>query len=107
MLPAALPTAQARWLDQLLGGPIPAETNATCHACAMVVDKSQGDGANDQGFNPEVKCCSFMPHLWNFLVGGVLEDDQADPVGRTSVEARIDRGVAVTPLGLGPTPLFD
>src|SRR5436190_17528101 len=98
--PAALPTLQAAWLDQFLGGPLPAETNATCDTCAMLVDKKE-EGPEGHGFNPETKCCTYLPRLWNFLVGGVLDDPHADAVkGRSTVEARIDRGVAVTPLGL-------
>jgi hypothetical protein len=106
--PAMLPQLQATWLDQMLGGPIPAETNATCDACAMLVDKSE-DAAppGEPGFNPETKCCTYLPQLWNFLVGAVLEDQHADAAkGRATVEARIDRGIAVTPLGLERTRMF-
>jgi hypothetical protein len=107
--PAALPILQAAWLDQFLGGPIPAEKNATCDACAMLVDKNEdGTPSTDPGFNPETKCCTYLPQLWNFLVGGVLDDDHPDAAkGRATVEARIDRGVAVTPLGLDRTRMFD
>lgn len=110
MIPsAALPPLYARWIDELLAGPIPAETNATCETCAMIVDEHPADGAKPGvGFNPETKCCTFLPELWNFLVGGVLLDDHDDAArGRATVEARIDRGVAVTPLGLGRSTTFE
>ena len=110
MIPSAsLPPLYAGWVDQLLGGPIPAETTATCDACAMLVPESASAGASaDPGFNPDTKCCTFLPELWNFLAGGVLLDDGADAArGRATVEARIDGGVAVTPLGLGRTRAFN
>jgi hypothetical protein len=106
--PAALPPLQAAWLDQFLGGPIPAEKNATCDTCAMFVDRTDDSPSALPGFNPETKCCTYLPRLWNFLVGGILDDEHADAAkGRATIEARIDRGAAVTPLGLGRTRLFD
>jgi hypothetical protein len=104
----ALPPLYARWLDELLDGPIPAETNATCADCAMLPD-ADGDPAPLQGYNPETKCCTYLPELWNFLVGAILLDDDTGAAarGRATVEARIDRGLAVTPLGLGRTRPFD
>ena len=91
-------------MDELLGAPIPAETTATCDDCAMVVPDT---AAGDAGYNPATKCCTFVPDLWNFLVGGVLLDEHGDAgKGRASVEARIDRGVAVTPIGLGKSATY-
>lgn len=90
----------------MLGAPIPPETNATCDDCAMVVPPDER-GNGETGFEPGLKCCTYLPDLWNFLVGGVLLDDRAESVrGRATVEARLDAGVAVTPLGLGKTRLF-
>lgn len=95
---ASLPPLYAAWMDDLLQAPIPAETNATCDDCAMVVPP---DADGDPGFSPATKCCTFLPDLWNFLVGGVLLDEHPDAArGRATVEARIDRGLGVTPLGL-------
>jgi hypothetical protein len=46
-----------------------------------------------------------MPTLPNFLVGRMLaDDDPAFARGRRTVEARLAARLAVTPLGLGPTP---
>jgi hypothetical protein len=102
MIPAALPPLYAGWLDQLLDGPIPGETNATCDSCAMLVPESSDGTATDPGYNPETKCCTYMPELWNFLVGRILTDEHPDAaVGRATVEARIDNSPVVTPLGLG------
>jgi hypothetical protein len=59
-------------------------------------------------FDPEVKCCVYMPRLPNFLVGRVLADDRPEgAAGLASVEARIHAGVGVTPLGLERPPRYD
>jgi len=48
-----------------------------------------------------------MPELWNYLVGQVLTDEHEDAAwGRATVEARIDRGHIVTPIGLGRSRTF-
>ena len=101
----SLPPLYADWIDDLLGAPIPDETNATCLDCAMVV--SGEPNAAEGGFNPQTKCCTFLPELWNFLVGGVLLDESPEAArGRATVEARLDAGVAVTPLGLGRSSTY-
>ncbi len=88
---AGMPVLQAGWLAELLDGPIPAETSATCDRCAMV---SSEPGV---GFHPSSKCCTYTPELHNFLVGGVLAEDGD---GSASVRARIASKIGVTPLGL-------
>lgn len=103
--PSTLPPLYAAWIDELLGGSIPAETDATCHDCAMCA----GPGAPPPGvvfFKPETKCCTYVPTLRNFHVGLILSDD--DPPfasGRATVEARLDARVSVTPAGIGPLPV--
>jgi hypothetical protein len=95
-----LPPLYARWMDEMLGAEIPPESNATCGDCAMVVSESDAS-ANVPGFSASTKCCTFLPDLWNFLVGrALLDDDPASLRGKAGVEARIDAGIAVTPLGL-------
>ena len=84
-------------MTELLGGAIPAETRATCDDCAMCKNVVPGV----ESFNPAVKCCTYVPVLANFLVGQVLADPDGEAaVGRASVEARIAKRTAVTPLGL-------
>jgi hypothetical protein len=109
---SALPPLYARWMSELLDGPLPDETEATCKNCAML-ESPASDGAeaavsppaSDGGyFDPVSKCCSYLPVIPNFLVGAILND--AEGPGRTSVEARIDARVAVRPLGLDWTPTF-
>ncbi len=99
-----LPPLYAAWIDALLAGPIPHETEATCHDCAMCPVPGDADDAISRAFEPSVKCCTFLPKLPNFLVGRVLEDRSTNATaraGRASVEARIEAKVGVTPLGLG------
>jgi hypothetical protein len=84
-------------MSELLGGVIPAETRATCDECVMC----EHVAPEAEAFNPATKCCTYVPVLPNFLVGQVLADpDREASVGRASVEARIAKRTAVTPLGL-------
>ena len=58
-------------------------------------------------FRPDVKCCSYLPTLPNFLVGGVLRDTEpAAQAGVRSTRDRIGRRIGVSPLGLGPSPSY-
>ena len=96
-----LPPLYATWFDDLLGGAIPSETRATCNDCAMC-DKSTGSQKIPSNmFNPQSKCCTYLPILPNYLVGMILADeDPAMAAGRATVERRIQAGIAVTPKGL-------
>jgi hypothetical protein len=92
---SALPALHNTWLGALTGIQNPAsEPKSTCGDCVMCagVDRS----ASRVMFSPDVKCCSYVPHLANFLVGRSLLGP-----GRDSVAARIARKAGVTPLGLG------
>lgn len=58
-------------MDEFLaGGTIPSEKHATCDNCAMCGSQAPAsplDGQADARFyDPGVKCCSFLPVLWNF-----------------------------------------
>lgn len=97
-----LPPLYARWMTALLDGPLPDEPEATCNACAMLPPADAVPGAHY--FHPATKCCTYVPALANFLVGGVLAGDESE--GRISVEARLDSGVGVLPLGLAQPPTF-
>jgi Fe-S-cluster containining protein len=102
-----LPPLFAAWVAELLKGPIPKESRATCDDCAMCAHGEEQDGPQTDYFDPDVKCCSYVPVLHNFLVGRILlDDDPATVAGRSTVEKRIKEAVAVTPLGLGQAPVF-
>lgn len=99
---SALPPLYERWVDQLLGRPIPPESEATCSRCAMLAGGGEERSSVRRYFDAVTRCCTYLPSLPNFLVGPILADrDAGMAAGRRSVGARLDRGVAVTPLGLG------
>jgi hypothetical protein len=103
----------ARWMDDLLGGPIPRESRATCDDCAMCAKPGDPAGGDESFFDPAIKCCSTVPELSNFLVGGILAEaeaasgsDAGSVRGRESIVRRIAESGAVSPLGLGQSPAF-
>ncbi len=101
-----LPPLYAAWMDQLLGGRIPEETDATCNDCAMCSSDSNPQDLQ-LFYNPDTKCCTYIPLLPNFLVGRMLSDDDPGMArGRQSVEDRIRARRAVTPLGLEMPPPY-
>jgi hypothetical protein len=104
---AEFPLLHSRWLAELLPGPVPRETRATCDDCAMCPPAGHQDGSQNEYFDPAIKCCTYVPEIHNFLAGGVLcDDDPEAATGRATVEKRIRNGVAVTPLGLKQPAVF-
>lgn len=104
-----LPPLYAAWMEQVLPGPIPAETKATCQQCAMCMPLAGAAPSipSTVFFHPQTKCCTYLPRLPNFLVGRILADETPEmQLGRASVEQRIRKGVAVTPLGLAADAHF-
>lgn len=102
-----LPPLYASWLDGVLDGPIPNETDATCNNCAMLPDENESKKESNSFFNPKTKCCTYLPEIHNFLAGRILaDDDTAFAKGRTTVEARMKAGVGVTPLSIASTPMY-
>jgi len=94
---AALPGLQAAWIAALTASPdLPAEVDATCDDCAMVV-ASPAPGSIS--FLPETRCCTYLPGLANFLVGGALQRAPGSH-GVRSLRARVEAGEGVSPLGV-------
>ena len=97
---STLPPLYAKWINELLQSEVPAESLATCDNCAM----SRKPESGNEGalfFHPVLKCCTYLPEIPNFSVGRILEDTDPESVdGRRTIEARIKRGIAVSPLGL-------
>ena len=103
--PSTLPPLYARWMAELLPGPIPRETDATCDDCAMWPGPGE-QPRSDGFFLPETKCCTYFPALPNYLVGRILEDgDPASAAGRATIEERIEARIGVTPVGLESSPV--
>ena len=106
--PLPLPPLYAPWIEEVLGGPVPEESHATCSSCAMCPPtNAKAVTTSLTEFDPGSKCCTYVPTLPNFLVGMVLDDDSGltEP-GRISIEARIADGAGVTPLGLQADPRY-
>lgn len=104
-----LPPLHDAWATSLLAAPPPDETRATCDRCVMCKDPSDPADARDAAafYDPRTKCCTYVPHLPNFLVGRILrETDPRMQRGVQRVAARVAGGVAVTPLGVSP-PFHD
>jgi hypothetical protein len=103
-----LPPLYARWAQAFLPGPLPHEPASTCSDCAMARPPAETSTAHAARFRADAKCCTFLPTLWNFLAGGALADGDPDAAaGRLSVERRISRGIAVTPLGLRMSSTYE
>jgi hypothetical protein len=92
---SALPPLHSAWLGTLTGvHDQPSEPKATCDDCVMCAGVERS--GSRVTFSPDVKCCSYIPHVANFLAGRAL----AGP-GRWSVLQRVESRAGVTPLGLG------
>ncbi len=103
----AIPPLFAGWMSDLLPGPIPRESRATCDNCAMLPPEREQRDSREHYFSPTIKCCTYVPTLRNFLVGRILADgDPTAEPGRATVIKRIANGIAVTPLGLAQSPVF-
>lgn len=97
-----LPRLYARWIDELLTEPVPAEQRSTCGDCAMCQPRGAEVASLGEAFEPNVKCCSYLPELPNFTVGAVLTSGSAK--GRETVLKRIRARAGVTPVGVGQPP---
>ena len=81
---------------------VPVETKATCASCAMCQTSAPGavesvDGVN-RFFRPDTKCCTYHPRLPNYLIGGLLGDDNPGLAeGQRRVRERIASRMGVTP----------
>jgi len=103
-----LPPLYAGWMAELLPGPIPRESRATCDNCAMVAPAGKPPDSREHYFSPAIKCCTYVPTLRNFLTGRILADcDPTAEPGRATVIQRIADGIGVTPLGLAKSPVFN
>ena len=98
----------ARWMAELLQGPLPDEHKSTCDDCAVArtpgvkVTPQPGKAPvfEPRPFDKHLKCCTVIPKLANFLVGSALADPELAEVGRVSLRQRIASRKAVTPFGL-------
>ena len=84
-----LPPLYHRWVTGMLADQIPRETLATCASCAMCVTPQGAVPNSIYTFDPDLKCCVYLPILPNFLVGRILADPR-NAAGVDSVRRRLD-----------------
>jgi hypothetical protein len=93
----SLPALYARWLEELLGVPAPSEPKSTCDDCVMC----KSDLRPEIAFNPDTRCCTYVPRMPNFLVGRLLQDDNpALADGQRTTRVRLAQGEGVLPIGV-------
>ncbi len=104
--PTRLPAPYDRWVRQMLGRVPAAESRATCHDCAMCAKPDTPTVAQRIVFDPLTRCCTYQPHLPNFLAGGVLAStDDESAFGRATLQRRMESGNA-TLLGVRIDPAY-
>lgn len=104
---STLPPLYSGWMVHVLEGPLPEEKKATCDTCVMCPPANTAAEPGTSYFNPETKCCTYLPELSNFLVGRILADESPDMrEGRVTVEERLLKGAGVTPLGFGQDAVY-
>lgn len=104
---AGLPQLYLRWLRDALPGPVPAESNATCESCVMLPPRGVPTPPVRAQFSSETKCCTFVPTLPNFCVGGILAHGiNHNSHGYESLVTRIRNGIGVSPLGVDSAPSY-
>jgi hypothetical protein len=102
MKPYHFPPLYSQWVQQLLGGrPVPDESRANCSDCAMCKPPDRIT-ARDRVFNPSTKCCTYIPVLPNFLVGGILQDEDPQFAEGKSLFQREGEKLVVAPSGVEP-----
>lgn len=103
--PEPLPPLYGGWLTELLGASIPRESRATCSNCPMC--QVEGRDSLAAPFRPDVKCCTYVPELQNYLAGQILLDSGVDTAfGRASLLRRIAARVGVTPRSVDVPPIY-
>lgn len=102
-----LPPLYAGWMRELLKSPVEGEPQSTCDDCAMCPSKGQTPAYSELFFNPETKCCTYVPEIPNYLAGRILSDRSPGmAAGLKSLRERI-RGAGVTPLGIPQSATFE
>lgn len=92
-----------RWISEALEEQLPKEPHATCDNCAMC--EASGKTPEAEVFRPDIKCCTFVPRLPNFAVGGILEDSRGELAeGRDNLRRRMALPGTTSPLAVEAKP---
>jgi Fe-S-cluster containining protein len=93
-----LPDLYRKFFPEFFEELIPVETYATCNDCAMCLKPGEVAVPGVAYFKPNVKCCSYFPKLPNYLVGGLLADNNpAMDEGRKRIREKIRNRIGITP----------
>jgi hypothetical protein len=99
-----LPDLYGRWLQSLLPYGIPREKRSDCANCPQVNPHNRSVSSDHGAFSADTKCCTYLPELPNYSVGGLLMDGGQ---GAATVHARIALYPGcITPFGLMRTELY-
>lgn len=88
-------------MGELFDRPEVQEPRATCNDCAMCDKGSGGPGVMDY-FKPDLKCCTYLPNLPNYLVGAIFAEGPSMAEGQKRLRARLAARTAVSPCWVGP-----
>jgi Fe-S-cluster containining protein len=101
------PPSYEKVLPPVFDNPEIVEARATCDNCAMC-DKEQGpQSVLRDFFKPDLKCCTFHPHLPNYLVGAIFADpDPSLDEGRRRLREKIASHIGATPQWIAPPRKF-
>ena len=103
-----LPALYARWVEAIIHGSLPVETEATCSDCVMCSRSAEPAHTEQFFFDKGSKCCTYTPTLSNFMAGAILGDPSPSMTsGRASLEARLSTGLGVDPLAILPPPAYN
>lgn len=94
-----LPAPWRGWLKALDVQPPPVETRANCARCVMCAEEDWTATRPESRYRPDTRCCTYLPSLWNFQVGGMLVDPETPASAREALEARLASGLG-SPLGV-------
>jgi hypothetical protein len=103
-----LPALYARWIEAIIQGPLPVETEATCSDCVMCSRTGEPADTEQFFFDSGSKCCTYTPTLSNFVVGAILGDPtQSMITGKAALTARLSKGLGADPLSIHPTLAYN
>lgn len=96
------------FLPEIFSREIPSEIFTNCTECPMICGSRKELGFDEsKPFAPDTKCCTYFPHLPNFLVGAVFFDtDTSLEVGRNKLRDHIMSRKGIFPHGIYPTKKY-
>ncbi len=102
-----LPPLFARWIESIIPGPLPEESEATCSNCVMCSRTGEPHDGEQFFFNHVSKCCTYTPSLANFMAGSILADPAPSmTTGKATLAQRLKQGLGVDPLAVHPPPAY-